>query len=84
MTIAVMIVMIVTMIIITMKIIMVVIINHSMLDLLGIEFHHLFIYVFSDLITQITGLKSLIELTSFFFALLFFFSIYCSTLVFLK
>ena len=64
---------------------MVVIINHSMLDLLRIEFHHLFINLISDLITQITGLKSLIGLTSsFFFALLFFFLFYCSTLVFLK
>jgi hypothetical protein len=67
--------MIVTIIIITMKIIMIVIINRSMLDLLGIEFHHLFIYVISNLITQITCLKSLIGLTSFFFALFFFYFI---------
>jgi len=64
---------------------MVVIINHSMLDLLGIEFHHLFIYLISDLITQITGLKSLIGLTSlFFFALLFFFSILLFNISFFK
>ena len=63
---------------------MVVIINNSMLDLLGIEFHHLFIYLISDLITQITGLKSLIGLTSFFFCFIVFFSILLFNISFFK
>jgi hypothetical protein len=67
---AVMIVIVVVMIIITIWIIIIIIIivmiHHSRLDLLGIEFHCFSMCGISDLITRITGLKSLLGLTSFF------------------
>jgi hypothetical protein len=70
----VMIVIVVVMIIITITIIIIVMIHHSRLDLLGIEFHCFSMCGISDLITRITGLKSLLGLTSFFiFYLIVFF-----------
>lgn len=40
--------------------ILMVIIHHLILDLLGIEFHHFSMYGIFDLISRVTGLKSLI------------------------
>ena len=71
----VMIVIVVVMIIITIIIIIIIVmIHHSRLDLLGIEFHCFSMCGISNLITRITGLKSLLGLTSFFiFYLIVFF-----------
>ena len=69
-----------------MRIIIVIIIIITMmihLNLLGIEFHFFFMYDISDLITRITGLKSLFDLSfSFNFCLIIFSRFYCSILVF--
>jgi len=46
--------------------IIIIIIHHSMLDLLGIEFHHFFIYGILNIISWIISLKSLYGSTFFF------------------
>jgi len=92
MEIVVMIVTIITIIIIiitTMRIVIVIIIMmiiyHSMLDLLGIEFHHFFMYVIFNIISWIISLKSLCDSTFFFsFYLNVFFLILSFNISFLK
>jgi hypothetical protein len=68
-------------IIITITII--VIIHHSMLDLLRIKFYCFIIYDISDLASRVTGLKNLRGLiSSFIFYFIYIFYFYCLTLIF--
>jgi hypothetical protein len=77
MVVVVIIITLLVMIIITMKITIVIIItmiiHHSMLYLLGIEFHYFFMDDIFDLIFWIIGSKSLHGLTCFYFSLYFYF-----------